>query len=83
MFSLICDWLNGWVNHGEASDLRRHGAHYDVIVMVTLEFMAKIGQYHIASKHDEVRTMTKKQCIYDFDSDNGFETEDTWSFFNK
>ena len=24
---------NGWVNYGEAGDLRRHGAHYDVIVM--------------------------------------------------
>ena len=24
---------NGWVNNGEASDLRRHRAHYDVTVM--------------------------------------------------
>ena len=35
MFSLICPWINGWVNNREA-DLRRHRAHYDVIVM-TLE----------------------------------------------
>ena len=33
MFSLICPWLNGWVNNCEAGDLRRHHAHYDVIVM--------------------------------------------------
>ena len=33
MFSLICSWINGWVNTGEAGDLRRHRAHYDVIVM--------------------------------------------------
>ena len=33
MFSLICVWINGWVNNGEAGDLRRHRAHYDVIVM--------------------------------------------------
>ena len=33
MFSLICVWLNGWVNNREAGDLRRHRAHYDVIVM--------------------------------------------------
>ena len=26
MFSLICAWINGWVNNREASDLRRHGA---------------------------------------------------------
>ena len=33
MFSLICAWINGWVNNNEAGDLRRHRAHYDVIVM--------------------------------------------------
>ena len=32
-FSLICVWINGWVNNREAGDLRRHRAHYDVIVM--------------------------------------------------
>ena len=36
IFSLICARINGWVNTGEAGDLRRHGAHYDVIVMVIL-----------------------------------------------
>ena len=33
MFSLICAWINGWVNNREAGDLRRHRAHYDVTVM--------------------------------------------------
>ena len=33
MFSLILARINGWVNNGEASDLRHHRAHYDVIVM--------------------------------------------------
>ena len=33
VFSLICSWINGWVNNGEAGDLRRHRAHYDVAVM--------------------------------------------------
>ena len=32
IFSLICAWINGWVNNGEASDLRRHSALYDVTV---------------------------------------------------
>ena len=32
-FSLICAWINGWVNNPETSDLRRHRAHYDVTVM--------------------------------------------------
>ena len=35
MFSLICAWINGWVNNGEAGNMRRHRAHYDVIVMET------------------------------------------------
>ena len=26
-------WKNGWINSGEAGDLRRHCAHYDVTVM--------------------------------------------------
>ena len=34
MFSLICAWINGWVKTREAGNLRRHRAHYDVIVMV-------------------------------------------------
>ena len=33
MFSLIYAWINDCVNNREADDLRRHRAHYDVIVM--------------------------------------------------
>ena len=33
MFSLICAWINNWVNIPEAGDLGRHRAHYDVTVM--------------------------------------------------
>ena len=35
MFSLICVWINGWVNNLEAGDLRRYRAHYDVTVMLS------------------------------------------------
>ena len=34
MFSLICVWINGWVNNHKAGDLRRYRAHYDVTVML-------------------------------------------------
>ena len=34
MFSLICTQINGWVYNREAGDLRRHRAHYDVIVIL-------------------------------------------------
>ena len=33
LFSLICAWINGWVNSRKAGDLRHHRAHYDVTVM--------------------------------------------------
>ena len=37
MFSFICAWTNDWVNNREAGDLRRHRAHYDVIVMTIIQ----------------------------------------------
>ena len=37
MFSLICVWINGWVNNRGAGDLRRYRAHYDVTVMVNAQ----------------------------------------------
>ena len=39
MFSLICVWINGWVNNGEAGDLRRYRAHYDVTVMIDISLL--------------------------------------------
>ena len=33
MFSLTCTWINGWGTIGEAGDLRRHHAYYDVTVI--------------------------------------------------
>ena len=42
--ALICAWINVWVNNREAGDLdlRRHHAHYYVIVMTWYE---KIGTF--------------------------------------
>ena len=39
MFSLICIWINRWVNNHEAGDLISHRAHYDVIVMYTCKIL--------------------------------------------
>ena len=33
VFSVICASIKGWVHNREAGDLRRHRAHYDIIVM--------------------------------------------------
>ena len=35
VFSFICNWTYGWVSNRDAGDLRRHRAHYEVIVMRT------------------------------------------------
>ena len=39
MFSLICVWINVWVNNRDAGDLRRYRGHYDVIVMKMQNYM--------------------------------------------
>ena len=36
IFSLICAWINGWINNHEADDSRRHSANYDVTVIKPL-----------------------------------------------
>ena len=38
MFSLICFWINDWVNNGEAGNLRRYRIHYEVIVTYSDSF---------------------------------------------
>ena len=40
MFSLICSCINGWVNNGDAGDLRCHRTHYHVTVMNLVNTMA-------------------------------------------
>ena len=47
MFSLNCAWINGWVNNREAGDLRRHRAHYDVIVMYKASVLLNQPYYTI------------------------------------
>ena len=54
MFSMICTWINGWVDIREAGDLKRHPAHYDVIVMHCedvgenwLRYNNDIALYHV------------------------------------
>ena len=42
MFSLICAWINGWINNGEAGGLRRYRGHYDVTVMSTISYIKHV-----------------------------------------
>ena len=51
-------WINGWVNNRDAGDLRRHRAHYDVIVMVR-DDISCFGLFNISIyKHIYMHTHT-------------------------
>ena len=41
IFSLICIWINDWVDNRGAGDLRRYRAHYDVTVMVRFSWATR------------------------------------------
>ena len=55
MFSLICAWINGWVNNREAGDLRRHRAHYDVTVMNT-----PVHWKYVRCRGEDIRVKARK-----------------------
>ena len=61
MFSLICVWINGWVNNGEAGDLRCHHAHYDVIVMWCKRYLRVIKTLTCIGLQGIVKKKNKKE----------------------
>ena len=65
LFSLICPWINSWVNNREAGDLRRHRTHYDVIVM--------------ANYSANLKNLTEKSSSYGERPDYGLST--CWIIF--
>ena len=57
MFSLICVWINGWVNNREAGDLRRYRTHYDVTVMIfamQIVYDTEFTGAHLHRYHDVI-----------------------------
>ena len=57
MFSLICAWINAWVNNREAGDLRCYRAHHDVTVMTEVLLISQITF--------EILQIDLKVCIWD------------------
>ena len=53
MFSSICAWMNGWVYNREAGYLRRHRAHYDVIVMEKVNQLTLNPDMHEPPTHPD------------------------------
>ena len=51
MFSLICVWINGWVNNREAGRLRRNRTHYDVTVMLNQGQGSNYSPQYLTSNH--------------------------------
>ena len=48
MFSVICAWINGWVNHREAGDLGRHRPQYGITVMCITPTVSKYFQHSMS-----------------------------------
>ena len=59
MFSLICDWINDWVNKLGTGDLRRHRAHYDVTVMCVLGSGWKLFRINVCYESGFSNSVTK------------------------
>ena len=56
VFSLICAWINGWINNRKAGDLRRHRAHpswrhRNVIMMMKLCGNLTVTGCHHSQSH--------------------------------
>ena len=64
MFSLVCAWINCWVNNHEASDLRRHRSHYDVTLMKKGAENRIIKPMHLMLVISELPKLTQQECIY-------------------
>ena len=66
MFSLICDWRNGWVNNQDAGDLRCHHAHYDITVMGDMSSSKAIRYVLSASNCSYQISLTNLLVVWQF-----------------
>ena len=92
MFSLICVWINGWVNNREAGDLRRYPAHHDVSVMILFSLQSHIKHLAYYSNgysvtRDQVRATIRRAmlCRYHLRTNCvgvSFHTDGHWVDYN-
>ena len=68
MFPLIYARINGWANTGEAGDLTRHHAHYDVIVMYILIPWLRLcrGVYNLVIFRTRYKRQKFSRCVICF-----------------
>ena len=60
MFSLICAWINNWVINRKAGDLRRHRAHYDVIVMYVCSRIHWFGAMYVSESYQVISCILRQ-----------------------
>ena len=71
MFSLICTRTNDWVNNRDASDLRRHHAHYDVTVIQSVAVWRHACLFTVAvACHSEKKS--RKVWLYHFKNSKSY-----------
>ena len=86
MVSLICVWINDWVDNREAGDLRRYRAHYGVIVMTPQELCTRFrlaleslcgGNPPVtggfpSQRDSNMQNISIRWCHHDYALDSGF-----------
>ena len=71
MFSLICIRRNGWINNGEAGDLKRHRVHYDVTVMRGVN---GVWYFRVNHKCSAFRVNCKVRLMYELWNNSQFKS---------
>ena len=84
--ALICARINGWVNNREAGDLRRHRAHYDVIVMM-LDTTERNCQAAVTLENDMVLIQWSRSWLLGHHhqiiaGDEGMNNVNMWLWFH-
>ena len=69
LWSVPC--INGWVNNREAGDLRRHRAHYGVIVMLRNGPLARYGKLRTRMRRGMPGTFSPPPATSDPDMHHG------------
>ena len=80
MFSSICAWINGWVNNSEASDLRCHHTHYDIIVMVPVETFSRLYGHDTTREDLDLGCYMYMYNVYGVTRPQWIKTHSTWMY---
>ena len=69
-FSLICTWINDWVNGRKVGDLRRHRAHY-VVILILNDTPAILGKIVDSSTHKPPSVIYHHYTILPYEDKRG------------